>query len=193
MRTLHLPIADPCHEDWDAMDPRERGRFCQRCSKDVHDLSSMTEDEAREFLRERAGTRVCVNYRYHDDGRIQFRAPTRVAALAATAAAVTTLAACTPHDPPRTDPAPIQQPSEPPPAVGGTIEVPTEPPAPNQMLGQMPAPPPPEPIHVRKGDVAVPNEPCDPPQPTKMMRGEVAPEPTHAVKGKMMLKDSALD
>ena len=77
MRTLHLPIADPCHEDWDAMDPRERGKFCQRCSKDVHDISSMTEDEAHAFLRERAGTRVCVNYRHDDDGRIHFRAPGR--------------------------------------------------------------------------------------------------------------------
>src|SRR5690349_181738 len=93
-RPIHLPIAEPCHEDWDAMEPRERGRFCASCKKDVHDLSAMTEDEARDFLRVRAGTRLCVNYRHDPAGRIQFRAAA-VAALA-----VSAIAACTPHDRP---------------------------------------------------------------------------------------------
>ena len=181
MRPIHLPIAEPCHEDWDAMQPRERGRFCDRCSKDVHDLSSMTEDEARAFLRERAGTRVCVNYRHHEDGRIQFRAPSRVAAAAAAALAASALAAaCTPHDPPRTpSPGLTQTMGEPMPVEGGTIQVPPEPPpAPvNSMQGQLVAPAPVEPISMKRGDIAVPNEPCDPPAPkpaTRMVKGEWA-------------------
>lgn len=170
-RPIHLPIAEPCHENWDAMEPRERGRFCASCKKDVHDLSAMTEDEAREFLRERAGTRLCVNYRHDTAGRIQFRAAA-VAALA-----VTALAACTPHE--RATPQPTTQTTEPAPTAVVPPSMPTEPPKPPEpeitMLGQAVAPPV-EPMPMRKGDVAVPNEPCDPPAvETKMIRGEVAP------------------
>jgi hypothetical protein len=180
MRPIHLPIAEPCHEDWDAMQPRERGRFCDRCSKDVHDLSSMTEDEARAFLREKAGTRICVNYRHHDDGRIQFRAPGRVATAAATALAATALAACTPHDPPRQPPrsGPTQTLGELVPIQGGTVQVPPELPAPKPPtaeMGQAVAPPPVEPVQMKRGDIAVPNEPCEPPAPaTKTVKGEWA-------------------
>jgi hypothetical protein len=190
MRPIHLPIAEPCHEDWDAMTPRERGRFCDRCSKDVHDLSGMTEDEAREFLRERAGTRICVNYRHHGDGRIQFRAPSRVATATATVIAATALAACTPHDVPRKAASTDVQHTmgEPMPVEGGTVQVPPElppppPPAPDSMmLGQAVAPPI-EPLPMKRGDFAVPNEPCDPP-------AARAPEPEperHMLKGDVAL------
>ena len=188
MRTIHLPIAEPCHEDWDAMDPRERGRFCQRCSKDVYDLSAMTEDEAQAFLRERAGTRVCVNYRHDDGGRIQFR-PRTAAALAATAIAATAIAACAPHERP-VERTPVASPVsivEPPQALGGAVVVPEivpEPPAPTMVRGEI-APPDP-PVHATKGDVAVPNEPCDPEPPAverpQARMGRVAPQ---AVKGEL--------
>jgi hypothetical protein len=96
MRRTHLPIADPCHEDWDAMDPVERGRFCRSCDKQVYDLSSMTEHEARGVLQEHAGENLCVRYCHDSAGNIRFRTrPARVAALALA------MAACTPHDPPQ--------------------------------------------------------------------------------------------
>jgi hypothetical protein len=92
MDRIRLPIADPCHEDWDAMDPRERGRFCRSCDKQVHDLSSMTEHEARDVLREHAGGNLCVRYVQDRTGNIRFRParPVRAAALALA------MAACTP-------------------------------------------------------------------------------------------------
>jgi hypothetical protein len=169
MRPIHLPIADPCHEDWDAMEPRERGRFCAHCRKDVHDLSSMTEDDARELLRARAGTRLCVNYRHDGHGRILFRT-----ALAA----ATALAACTPHE--RAQPSPMADAIEATPIEGAAPTIPAEPPRPVEserepaprMLGQIAAPPP-EPVPMRKGDVAIPNEPCDPP--ARQMKGKVVP------------------
>lgn len=185
MRTIHLPVAKPCHEDWDAMDPRERGKFCQRCNKDVHDISSMTEDEAHEFLRERAGTRVCVNYRHDDDGRIHFRTPAR-AALATAALAATALAACTPHDPPKTQTTvetsdlvmgqmPIAQvPDQPPPPPAPIVHV--------TKGDVMPEPPPP--TRMVKGEMAVVNEPCDP-EPKTATKGDVPvpPPPKHMVRG----------
>ncbi len=184
-RPIHLPIAEPCHEDWDAMEPRERGRFCASCKKDVHDLSSMTEDEARAFLRERAGTRLCVNYRHDTAGRIQFRA------AAAAALAVTALAACTPHE--RATPQPTTQTTEPAPTAVVPPSMPTEPPKGPEpqmptMLGQAVAPPV-EPMPMRKGDISVPNEPCDPPvEPTTMIRGEIAPEPPPVVETTSMTR-----
>jgi hypothetical protein len=175
------------------MDPRERGKFCQSCNKDVYDISSMTEDEAHEFLRERAGSRVCVNYRYHDDGRIHFRMPARMG-LATAALAATALAACTPHDPPKHDPAP--ETSD---LVMGQMpiaQVPDQPPPPlpplHELKGDVKAVPPPEPTNVRKGDIAVPNEPCDPEPRTKAVLGEMAAPaavpPKQAIRGDIVLE-----
>jgi hypothetical protein len=90
---IQLPIADPCHENWDAMEPVEGGRFCGSCNKQVYDLSSMTEDEARGILREHASGKLCVRYLQDAVGNIRFR-PARPARAAALALA---MAACTPH------------------------------------------------------------------------------------------------
>jgi hypothetical protein len=69
MRRLHLPIQDPCHADWDAMSQTDGARrFCDSCSKHVHDVSSMTEREAWTVLADASKQgRVCV--RYTVDGR----------------------------------------------------------------------------------------------------------------------------
>lgn len=122
LRKSELPISNPCDEDWGGMrrDPGAR-RFCDQCSKHVHDLTSMTEDEARDVLAQAGGERICVRYRVDGSGALRFRepaqktqieptlvpvaalrrrgAPSRVAPIAAAPAAVlaVALAACTPH------------------------------------------------------------------------------------------------
>ena len=123
MRKSELPISNPCDEDWGGMrrDPGAR-RFCDQCSKHVHDLTSLTEDEAREVLAQAGGERICVRYRVDGSGTLEFRQPAhktqsplvpvtalrrrapasvspRVAPIAAAPAAVlaVALAACTPH------------------------------------------------------------------------------------------------
>lgn len=45
-----LTVPTRCKAAWSAMDGDARTRFCTRCSKSVHDLSAMTEDEAESFL-----------------------------------------------------------------------------------------------------------------------------------------------
>ncbi len=79
-----------------------RERFCDRCEKTVHDLSSRTEREARALMREaaRRGERVCVRFAKTPEGTVRFRGVGLAAAIS--------LAACTaPVDPaaPRADPA----------------------------------------------------------------------------------------
>ncbi len=83
---LHLPIQDPCHEDWDAMSRTDgKRRFCDSCAKPVHDVSAMTEHEAWTVLSAESkpgGRGVCVRYVVDDlSGRIKYQVET-VSALA---------------------------------------------------------------------------------------------------------------
>lgn len=191
MRIKHLPIADPCHEDWDAMDRVERGRFCQSCVKQVYDLSSMTEPQARTVLRDNAGSRICVRYCHDAEGQIRFRppavasttcgSPRRMAWAGAMVMAVA-MAACTPH----------QRPDDAPRAKPETAATET------QVLGRLPVRESPEPeIQQAKGEIVAIDpepkpEPKPEPEPEYELLGDVAAEPlpppppvepVHAVKG----------
>lgn len=113
MRSQDIEIPEPCHADWDAMRPEDKGRYCLECSKTVHDLSAMTKDEARDFLRRSGCNDVCVSYQHHEDGTLVFREaaprpapvvplarlrrPRSVAAAVAGAGMAMALAACAPH------------------------------------------------------------------------------------------------
>lgn len=94
------------------MRPEERGKFCFDCRKKVHDLSSMTEDEARGFLRANACNDICISFEHDEDGTLHFqpaprpapvvplsrlRRPRKVAAAVAGVGMAAALAACTPH------------------------------------------------------------------------------------------------
>lgn len=105
MHKIHLPIANPCHEDWDAMrrEPDAR-RFCDQCDKSVHDLSAMTERAAKDLLSAPRSGRICIRYKTDARGRVRFSDPTAAAptpsrfagwrAGLATAAAAFALAGC---------------------------------------------------------------------------------------------------
>lgn len=95
MHRARLPIAQPCHERFDAMAGRGAERFCERCSTPVHDLSQMTKVQAQHFLAERGGQRVCVRYRSDAAGELQFRPAPRVRPALVLAVASLALAACT--------------------------------------------------------------------------------------------------
>ena len=79
MRSQDIEIPEPCHADWDAMRPEERGRFCFDCRKTVHDLSAMTEREAEIFLERTECEDVCISYQHEADGTLVFRAPAATA------------------------------------------------------------------------------------------------------------------
>lgn len=90
-----LPIHQPCDENFEAMRGTVERRFCQACEHHVHDLSRLTEAEARALVR--GPGRVCVRYRVGPDGYIRFK-PAKLAGPAAFVAAISlAMAACTPH------------------------------------------------------------------------------------------------
>lgn len=69
-----MKIPSPCTADWDAMRPEDAGksRHCELCATRVHDLSAMTEREARVFLATTASQQVCLSYLETSDGRRLF-------------------------------------------------------------------------------------------------------------------------
>jgi hypothetical protein len=72
-----LPLLDrvavktPCKASWNDMEGDDRVRFCCSCSKNVYDLSAMTEDEAEAFLGLHLDDQdACVKLYRRPDGRI---------------------------------------------------------------------------------------------------------------------------
>lgn len=112
-------VPNPCHEDWDKLTPEERGHFCTVCETKVWDLSSLTREEAAEFLHDTEGD-LCVSYWERQNGEVIHReAPVvplsrLVRRLPAAAGFSLALAACTPTgQAPETEGANEQPQSEP--------------------------------------------------------------------------------
>jgi hypothetical protein len=53
-------IETPCSEDWTGMTPSEKGAFCQKCAKQVHDFSTKSVNEMKSTLLELSGESLCV-------------------------------------------------------------------------------------------------------------------------------------
>lgn len=112
MHRDEIRIPTPCHADWNAMERRDRARFCTECQLEVIDVSARTEAEARAMVENRERGRACVSYVVGKDGRIRFAdSPRRPPAApdvpksalvrrgsGALAAASIALAACSPLD-----------------------------------------------------------------------------------------------
>lgn len=91
-------VKTPCKVSWESMVGDDRMRFCCTCSKNVYDLSAMTEDEAEAFLAVHLDDEdACVRLYRRSDGRLltmdcpvgaKKRHRAKVA-LAASAAAIT--------------------------------------------------------------------------------------------------------
>jgi hypothetical protein len=50
-KKIQLSIPKPCHENWDAMTPVEKGKFCGSCAKEVVDFSTMSDRQVAEFFK----------------------------------------------------------------------------------------------------------------------------------------------
>ncbi|KIG12525.1 hypothetical protein DB30_01287 [Enhygromyxa salina] len=80
MHRRQLPIVSPCHEDWNDMTGAGAARHCESCDESVQDLSAMSSDDARAFLREHGEQQPCVRYRFDRAGRLLFAAALGMAA-----------------------------------------------------------------------------------------------------------------
>jgi hypothetical protein len=65
-----VSIAAPCSADWENMVGDERERFCNQCTLNVYNISSMSKADAEEFLSLRTQGRVCVQFYKRKDGTI---------------------------------------------------------------------------------------------------------------------------
>jgi hypothetical protein len=50
-----LKIKEPCSQKWDSMTPNEKGRFCAQCSKNIVDLTHLSDEEILETYNANAG------------------------------------------------------------------------------------------------------------------------------------------
>lgn len=138
MKKSDLPIASPCGVDWSTMSATEaRARLCAHCDSLVHDLSAMSEGEARAVL---AGGPACVRYLYDGDGNVLFgaeaerpflvparalldkRSQQRWARAAALAGSLMALEACGGASPHAVRPDPVPAFDEPRDDAGGSAE-----------------------------------------------------------------------
>lgn len=58
-----IRIPEPCHEDWNSMQPDSKGKFCNSCSKSVFDFSTKTDTEIRDILVEYKDQKVCGHFK----------------------------------------------------------------------------------------------------------------------------------
>lgn len=61
-KAIQLTVAEPCHENWDKMNPVQQGRFCGSCQKQVVDFSVMSDRELLQFFQKPSTGSVCGRF-----------------------------------------------------------------------------------------------------------------------------------
>lgn len=61
-KKIQLTIPTPCHENWEAMTPVDKGRFCAACQKQVMDFSNMNDRQVAEFFKKPSTGSVCGRF-----------------------------------------------------------------------------------------------------------------------------------
>ncbi|WBV61175.1 hypothetical protein PFY12_03415 [Chryseobacterium camelliae] len=58
---MKITIPTPCHENWEAMTPEEKGRFCSVCSKTVMDFTAASDEEIIDVFSN-SKEEICGNF-----------------------------------------------------------------------------------------------------------------------------------
>jgi len=59
---MKITIPTPCHENWDTMTPKEKGRFCSVCSKTVRDFTTASDEEIIVAFSDPSEKDTCGNF-----------------------------------------------------------------------------------------------------------------------------------
>jgi len=63
MKNIYIP--NPCSENWNEMNPEEKGRFCSVCSKCVIDFTEKNALEIQQIIEEKSNESVCGRFYNH--------------------------------------------------------------------------------------------------------------------------------
>ena len=63
MKNIYIP--NPCSENWNEMNPEEKGRFCSVCSKCVIDFTEKNASEIQQIIGEKSDESVCGRFYNH--------------------------------------------------------------------------------------------------------------------------------
>lgn len=66
-----IVLTNPCSENWNSMQVDAIGRFCQSCQKSVIDFTSKSDNEIKEFLKDKQGEKLCGRFYVHQVERIR--------------------------------------------------------------------------------------------------------------------------
>ncbi|RKR09638.1 hypothetical protein C8C83_1281 [Flavobacterium sp. 90] len=77
-RNFKITIPEPCHENWNKMNPNENGRYCLSCSKTVVDFTSMLPDEIQHFFIQNQNNRICGRFKNEQLDSVTIQIPKQV-------------------------------------------------------------------------------------------------------------------
>jgi hypothetical protein len=75
---MKIYIPEPCHENWSAMTPNEKGRFCGSCQKTVVDFTNFTTYDIQNYFAKHYGQKVCGRFNNEQLYTIQIQIPRTV-------------------------------------------------------------------------------------------------------------------
>lgn len=67
MKTTYFSVPDPCGESWNEMKPTKQGAFCDKCSKEVVDLTPIEPTAIKETLQKKKNPCIRILQRQIDE------------------------------------------------------------------------------------------------------------------------------
>ena len=61
-KQFQITIPKPCHENWNTMTPKEKGRFCDSCAKVVVDFTKKSTKEIQDYLVDNYQQKTCGHF-----------------------------------------------------------------------------------------------------------------------------------